>query len=102
QPDTRAGGAGVIKSLPTPRWLAKHVKTARSRRGIVPFTPPREGGAYDSHHWTAGIAGRTRRCGRVAARRARRRGPFGVTCAGAVGVTSVARPRGHVASEMGL
>src|SRR5262249_20314137 len=33
---------------------------------------PRTGGAYDSHHWTAGIAGRTRRRGgRVAAGGAR-------------------------------
>src|SRR5262249_29751922 len=32
---------------------------------------PRTGGAYDSHHQTAGIAGRTRRSGRVAARGAR-------------------------------
>src|SRR6516165_8494439 len=29
---------------------------------------PRTEGAYDSHHRTAGIAGRTRRSGRVAAR----------------------------------
>src|SRR5215472_17623282 len=28
---------------------------------------PRTGGAYDSHHRTTGIAGRTRRSGRVAA-----------------------------------
>src|SRR5215470_13758608 len=32
---------------------------------------PRTGGAYDSHHRTAGIAGRTRRGGGVAARGAR-------------------------------
>src|SRR5262250_1611927 len=32
---------------------------------------PRAGGAYDSHHRTAGIAGRTRRRGRMAARGAR-------------------------------
>src|SRR5215470_7880307 len=32
---------------------------------------PRTGGAYDSHHRTAGVAGRTRRRGRVAARGAR-------------------------------
>jgi hypothetical protein len=29
---------------------------------------PRTGGAYDSHYWTAGIVGRTRRSGRVAYR----------------------------------
>src|SRR5262245_6482275 len=51
------------------RWLAKHdVKTARWWRGIVRFTHlAREGGAYDSHHRAAGIAGRTRRRGGVAA-----------------------------------
>src|SRR5262249_55300551 len=44
------------------------VRTARSWRGIVAFTHPRTGGAHDSHHRTAGIAGRTRRRGgRVAA-----------------------------------
>src|SRR6516225_9866853 len=32
---------------------------------------PRTGGAYDSHHRTAGIAGRTRWRGRLAARGAR-------------------------------
>src|SRR5262249_26101892 len=48
------------------------MKTARSWRDIVPFYAPRTGGAYDSHHRTAGIAGRTRRRGgRVAARGAR-------------------------------
>jgi ABC transporter substrate binding protein len=36
---------------------------------------PRAGGTYDSHHWTAGIAGRTRRGGGwLAARRARAAG----------------------------
>ena|SRR5437016_13521239 len=35
---------------------------ARSWRGIVAYAPRAEG-AYDSHHRTAGIAGRTRRCG---------------------------------------
>ncbi len=46
------------------------VRTARLRRGIVAFTHPRTGGAHDSHHWTAGIAGRSRRRGGgVAARR---------------------------------
>src|SRR6516164_1110164 len=37
--------------------------TARSWRGIVPFTHLAREGAYDSHHRTAGIAGRTRRRG---------------------------------------
>src|SRR5262249_14121123 len=37
---------------------------------------PRTGGAYDSHYWTAGIAGCTRRRGsRLAARGARATGP---------------------------
>src|SRR5262249_5559092 len=40
-----------------------NVKTARSRRGIVLFYAPRTGGAHDSHHRTAGVAGRTRRRG---------------------------------------
>jgi hypothetical protein len=45
---------------------------------------PRTGGAYDSHHWTAGIAGRTRRrSGRVAAR--------GAGAAAAVRRTALAR-----------
>jgi hypothetical protein len=36
---------------------------------------PRTGGAHDSHHWTAGIAGRTRRRGGgMAARGARAAG----------------------------
>src|SRR5215472_5843353 len=54
-------------------WLhhagCRAVRTARSWRGIVAFTHPRTGGAHDSHHRTAGIAGRTRRHGsRLAAR----------------------------------
>src|SRR5262245_59631290 len=47
------------------------VRTARAWRGIVAFTHPRTGGAHDSHHWTAGVAGRTRRCSGMAARGAR-------------------------------
>src|SRR5262249_34391328 len=48
------------------------VRTARSWRGIVPFTHPRTGRAQDSTYWTAGIAGGTgRRGGHVAARCAR-------------------------------
>ena len=47
------------------------VKTARSWRGIVAYAP-RAGGAYDSHHRTAGIAGRTRRCGGGVAARGER------------------------------
>src|SRR5215470_1762510 len=46
------------------------VKTARLRCDIVPFTRrPRMGGAYDSHHRTAGIAGCTRRRDRCVAAR---------------------------------
>src|SRR6266700_754436 len=48
-----------------------NVKTARSWRGIVAYAP-RAGGAYDSHHRTAGIAGRTRRCGGGVAARGER------------------------------
>ena len=50
------------------------VRTARSWRGIVAFTHPRAGGAYDSHHRTAEIACRTRRRDGVAARGARAAG----------------------------
>src|SRR5262252_7503973 len=39
------------------------MKTARSWRGTVFCNAPRTGGAYDSHHRTAEIAGRTRRRG---------------------------------------
>src|SRR5262249_60861427 len=46
-------------ALPAP--AAALLGTARSWRGIVPFTHPRTGGAHDSHHRTAGIAGCTRR-----------------------------------------
>jgi len=44
---------------------------ARSWRGIVAYAPRAEG-AYDSHHRTAGIAGRTRRCGGGVAARGER------------------------------
>src|SRR5262245_61684215 len=56
------------------------IKTLRPRRVSRDSTlvawyrslyAPRTGGAYDSHHRTAGIAGRTRRRGRVAVRGAR-------------------------------
>src|SRR5262249_45280411 len=51
------------------------VKTARSWRGIIPLTHLARGGAYDSHHRTAGMAGRIlRRGGRLAARRPRAAG----------------------------
>src|SRR5262249_31053990 len=53
------------------RTGCRAVRTALSWRGILPFTHPRTGGAHDSLHRTAGIAGRTRRRGRVAARGAR-------------------------------
>src|SRR5262249_45130559 len=56
--------AGVVQLKPA----SLNVKTTRSWRGSVPYAP-RTGGAYDSHHGTAAIAGRTRRrCSRVAAR----------------------------------
>ena len=61
----RRSVAACARRAPRPR----RVRTARSWRGIVPFTHLARGGAYDSHHRTAGIAGRTRRrSGRVAAR----------------------------------
>src|SRR5262245_1503569 len=46
-----------------PAFGPLNVKTARSWCGIVPFYAPRTGGAYDSYHRTAGIAGCTRRRG---------------------------------------
>ena len=75
---TNTGGAQFATAGPAlsvaeraPSRLARAgcraVRTARFWRGIVPFTHPRTGGAHDSHHRTAGIAGRTlRRGGRVA------------------------------------
>src|SRR5215471_14606852 len=69
----RRSEAGTPKCLgcapPAPGCRA--VRTARSWRGIVPLYAPRTGGAYDSHHRTAGIADCTRRRGGVAARGAR-------------------------------
>src|SRR5262249_9329092 len=47
-------------------------KTARSWRGIVPFTHLAREGAYDSHYLTAGIAGCTRRRGGIVAARGAR------------------------------
>src|SRR5215470_11915100 len=53
---------------PGPAWLGDNTLVAWYRS----LCAPRTGGAYDGHHRTAGIAGRTRRrCGRVAARGAR-------------------------------
>ena len=60
----RAGCAPLPGGPPAPG--ARAVRTARSWRGIVAFTHPRTGGAHDSHHRTAGIAGRTRRRGGTA------------------------------------
>src|SRR5215475_2829245 len=60
------------RRAPRPRRVPRRVRTVRSWHGIVPFTHLGAGGAYDSHHWTAGIAGRTRRRrGFVATRGAR-------------------------------
>jgi len=53
-----APGAGAVKDSAFVAWYPS-------------LYAPRTGGAYDSHHRTAGIAGRTRRRGRVATRRAR-------------------------------
>src|SRR6516162_6418019 len=67
--------AGVVQWTPKTEVEATSIlpslngKTARSWRGIVPFTHLAREGAYDSHYRTAGIAGRSRRGGcRVAAR----------------------------------
>src|SRR5262249_37036978 len=69
----RGPGGDPLRPVPGVRSARSRgpraVRTARSWRDIVAFTHPRTGGAHDSHHRTAGIAGRTRRCGsRVAAR----------------------------------
>src|SRR5262249_14377162 len=63
------------------------------------FYAPRTGGAYDSHHRTAGIAGRTRRRGGcVAARGARAADGSDASgrglCAAAVGDTAEQTPEG--------
>ena len=51
------------------RCSARVVRGQHSR-GVVAFPyAPRAGGAYDSHHRTAGIAGCTRRCGGCVAAR---------------------------------
>src|SRR5262249_44123686 len=54
------GGFGAA-AIATHEFQHANVKTARSWRGIVALYAPRTGGAYDSQHRTAGIAGRTRR-----------------------------------------
>src|SRR6516162_8645060 len=70
--------AGVVQWTPKTEVEATSIlpslngKTARSWRGIVPFTHLAREGAYDSHYRTAGIAGCTRqRGGGVAASGAR-------------------------------
>src|SRR5262245_43870920 len=83
-PPLVASGAGrrsvavCVRSAPRPgaALLGQHA------RGVVSFDyAPRTGGAYDSHHRTAGIAGRARRRGGgMAARGARATtGDAGVT-----------------------
>ena len=66
EPKTKVEATSILPSL--------NGKTARSWRGIVPFTHLAREGAYDSHYRTAGIAGRTRRRGGVAARGTRAAG----------------------------
>src|SRR6516165_3017263 len=74
----RAGGCqeGVAVAAFHDRGQVRCIELAGGELGrracIVFFYAPRTGGAYGSHHRTAGIAGRTRRRGcRVAARGAR-------------------------------
>src|SRR5262249_37983464 len=75
----------LLKSRRSTHAGRRAVGTARSWRGTVQYAP-RTAGAYDSHHRTEGIAGRTRRHGRgVAARRAR-----------AAAITNLSRPGGNV------
>jgi hypothetical protein len=64
---------GVPARCPA-RAGGRAVRTARSWRGIVAFTHPRTGGANDSHHWTARIAGRPRAALRRRGRPARNTG----------------------------
>jgi hypothetical protein len=81
-------------ALRAPENKSLEIKTPRPRRVLRDSTlaawyrspyAPRTGGAYDSHHRTAGIAGRTRRGGSgVAARGAR-------AAAGAAGYRMAAR-----------
>src|SRR6516225_8956020 len=71
------------RSPSVPRWRAvaacagvrpgcRAVRDSTHAAWYPPPYAPRAGGAYDSHHRTAGVAGRTRRRGgRVAARGAR-------------------------------
>src|SRR6516164_10394173 len=63
KPETEVEATSILPSL--------NGKTARSWRGIVLFTHLAREGAYDSRYRTAGIVGRTRRRGDVAARGAR-------------------------------
>src|SRR5215467_5768110 len=57
----RSVEAGARRA-PRPPWVAALL--GQHARGVVSFVyAPRAGGAYDSHHRTAGTAGRTRRCG---------------------------------------
>src|SRR5215468_3145285 len=79
--DARGRDGGVRQELAAgigrrPRWkqpASCHLEREDyTLKAWYPFVyAPRAGGAYDSHHRTAGIAGRTRRRGGVAARGAR-------------------------------
>src|SRR5262249_51816428 len=64
----RSVEVGARRAAPPARG-PRRFRRVRSWRGIVAFTHPRTGGAYDSHHRTAGIAGRTRRHGSSVAAR---------------------------------
>src|SRR6516225_11312947 len=54
------GVVGTGPACPPARAGCRALMTAHLWRDIVAFTQPRSGGAYDSHHRTAGTAGRTR------------------------------------------
>src|SRR5262249_36495220 len=66
--------AGVVQFKPTTEVEATSILPSLKRQdySVAAWYPsvyaPRTGGAYDSHHRTAGVAGRTRRRGRVATR----------------------------------
>src|SRR5262249_29023399 len=64
----RSVAAYAPRALRRPRHGCRAVKDSTLVAWYSSFYAPRTGGAYDSHHWTAGIACRTRRRGsRVAA-----------------------------------
>src|SRR6516165_5808476 len=77
----RAPRAEAARSLsPSCNSGGRYTRLSLSRSDVAAYAAQRAGGAYDSHHRTAGIAGRTRRrggCVPLAARAASGRGRVG-------------------------